>query len=656
MTTIKKILTASLALAMVLGTVALTLEPEQTPTSDPNLFLLSMENLPNLESYHGVDAYDPAIAQYADPTSIRGNYAACTAQAAVTYPEDVYDLTAVLGEQDTNGYLIDLENYRVNNGDTIIAWWRTKEVQASNWRLPVLNCMKAIPAATPADDVMNACWGTYGTAEYTNNMVGFIGTWLMADTVPVVGYALENSQLGYDYLGGVPGIHSFPVHDQADAYFWYCYFSQETTFFDDLMTHFYFPLDQGQVAPDPLTVTSITPNSGSVLGGTGVVITGTGFVNGSTTVRFDGTNAQNIVVVNSNTITATTPPGAGAGQINVTVTVGATSVLIPFTYTSAPICNPGQTQACNVPNGTGVQTCAGDSTWGMCIASACDLGYHLDAGSCVPNQPTISDVQPPTGSILGGTVLELTGTEFGGVTSVLVDGIDCPFTDPNANTDTKIFCQTAAHAAGTVDVTVNVNALSDTVVGGFTYVDDTMKDTDLDGIADSADNCPTVANPAQTNSDGDRWGDVCDNCPSDDNLSQRDTDGDGQGNYCDQDDDNDGVLDSAYAAPGAGDNCQLIANVDQTDTDGDGCGDTCAGCQAAPSQSYDFCGCYGNNDCYCHDEFVNACTDGIDCAAPAGVAVGSYDMCRQVDDTLYACYDEYNWCVCAGGTCTCYNE
>ncbi len=37
-------------------------------------------------------------------------------------------------------------------------------------------------------------------------------------------------------------------------------------------------------------------------------------------------------------------------------------------------------------------------------------------------------------------------------------------------------------------------------------------DTDGDGVPDAVDNCPAVANPAQTDSDGDGVGDACDNC------------------------------------------------------------------------------------------------------------------------------------------------
>lgn len=113
-------------------------------------------------------------------------------------------------------------------------------------------------------------------------------------------------------------------------------------------------------------------------------------------------------------------------------------------------------------------------------------------------------------------------------------------------------------------------------------------DTDLDGIIDVEDNCPTVPNPDQADPDNDNIGDVCDSCPNDfendadadgicgdiDNCpqiandSQVDFDGDGMGNACDDDDDNDGVPDST-------DNCQYDVNPDQADFDQDGAGDVC---------------------------------------------------------------------------------
>lgn len=81
-------------------------------------------------------------------------------------------------------------------------------------------------------------------------------------------------------------------------------------------------------------------------------------------------------------------------------------------------------------------------------------------------------------------------------------------------------------------------------------------DSDEDGIADVADNCPTVSNPDQTNTDSDALGNACDpdidndgvlnagdNCPAVSNPDQADGDGDGAGNACDADGDNDGIPD-----------------------------------------------------------------------------------------------------------------
>ncbi|HHN75378.1 MAG TPA: hypothetical protein ENK10_09145 [Acidobacteria bacterium] len=64
-------------------------------------------------------------------------------------------------------------------------------------------------------------------------------------------------------------------------------------------------------------------------------------------------------------------------------------------------------------------------------------------------------------------------------------------------------------------------------------------DSDGDGVADTADNCPTVANRRQRDADGDGQGNLCDD----------DADGDGLSNDLDDDDDNDGLADADDCAP-----------------------------------------------------------------------------------------------------------
>ena len=80
------------------------------------------------------------------------------------------------------------------------------------------------------------------------------------------------------------------------------------------------------------TITSISPNSGPIVGGTAVTITGTNFATGAT-VTLGGTAATNVVVVSGTQITATTPAGsAGAATVTVTVNGQSGSLANGFTY------------------------------------------------------------------------------------------------------------------------------------------------------------------------------------------------------------------------------------------------------------------------------------------------------------------------------------
>ena len=103
-------------------------------------------------------------------------------------------------------------------------------------------------------------------------------------------------------------------------------------------------------------------------------------------------------------------------------------------------------------------------------------------------------------------------------------------------------------------------------------------DADKDGVMDSFDNCPRIANPTQSDFDGDTLGNECDSDDDNDGISDKvdefdenpveyaDFDKDGKGNNADNDDDNDNIVDAVDAF-----------NLDASewaDFDFDGIGDT----------------------------------------------------------------------------------
>ena len=122
-------------------------------------------------------------------------------------------------------------------------------------------------------------------------------------------------------------------------------------------------------------VTSISPSIGPTGGGTSVIITGVNFtgVTGPTGVKFGSTNAASYTVNSPTQITAVSPAGTGTVDVRVTNSTGTspTSSADQFTYSPAP---------------------------------------------------TITTVNPVAGTINGGEIITITGTNFTGATAVTFGG------------------------------------------------------------------------------------------------------------------------------------------------------------------------------------------------------------------------------------------
>jgi len=255
-------------------------------------------------------------------------------------------------------------------------------------------------------------------------------------------------------------------------------------------------ITSGQPLPAP-TVSSIDPESGLMIGGDSVSITGTGFSGsgllGVSAVDFGTTAATTFSITSPTIITATAPPGTGT--VDVTVTAGAlTSATGPadqYTYIVPP-----------VPTVTGLSPASGPSTGGTTIdisgtgftyASAVDFGANAakfvvsndgviaatappgnlgkvditvatasgisatnsaDSYTYVtPPLPTVTGVGPASGPSTGGTSVVITGTGFTGATAVNF-GPNNPSATYTVNSPTSITATAPAGTLGQVDVTV----------------------------------------------------------------------------------------------------------------------------------------------------------------------------------------------------------
>jgi hypothetical protein len=260
-------------------------------------------------------------------------------------------------------------------------------------------------------------------------------------------------------------------------------------------------------APAP-TVSSISPTSGTISGGTAVTITGTGFQSGAT-VKIGGTSATAVNVASSTSITATTAAhSAGSSSVVVTNTDGQSGTLTGgYTYTSpaptvASISPPsGSTNGGTAVTitGTGFQSGAtvsigGSAATGVNVASSTSITATTashSAGSSdvvvtntdgqsgtlsngyaylvVNSAPTVGSISPTSGSTNGGTAVTITGTGFLFGATATFGGTAA--TGVTVASSTSITAITPAHTTGTVSVVVtNTDSKSGTLSNGFNYV------------------------------------------------------------------------------------------------------------------------------------------------------------------------------------------
>ncbi len=94
--------------------------------------------------------------------------------------------------------------------------------------------------------------------------------------------------------------------------------------------------------------------------------------------------------------------------------------------------------------------------------------YVIGCSAAPPaSAPTVTAINPTSGTTAGGTAVTVTGTNFTGATNVAIGGVTAPFIVVNATT---ITATTGAHAAGVVNVVVTTPGGTGTGVGLFTYV------------------------------------------------------------------------------------------------------------------------------------------------------------------------------------------
>lgn len=237
----------------------------------------------------------------------------------------------------------------------------------------------------------------------------------------------------------------------------------------------------------------VSPASGPIYGGTQITITGTGF-DPSAFVYVDGNPANDVVYVNSTTLTAVTPEGYTEGPVDVDIQTADDyfTQSAAFTYVSPTITSISPVQG-TIAGGTAVTVNGSlfapeamlyfdgnpatdvvyidDSTLTAITPSGTSEGpvsvdleifssYTSFNNGFTYREPVISSVTPASGTIDGGTSITIQGEYFTVDTSVSIDGT--PAVDVTIVDSQTI---TAITPGGSVPGLVPVEV----VVGGIGY-------------------------------------------------------------------------------------------------------------------------------------------------------------------------------------------
>jgi formylglycine-generating enzyme required for sulfatase activity len=250
------------------------------------------------------------------------------------------------------------------------------------------------------------------------------------------------------------------------------------------------------------TISSVSPTSGPLEGGTEITIRGT-HLTGTTSVRVGGAVATEVVVANDTMVTALTPASTpGAKTVSVTNPDGTANLTNGFTYVLGPTIwgvspnvgltaggtaititgtNLAGTSSVTIGGVAATSVVAVNNTTVTAVtpagaAGAANLSLTTPYGSATASgaftyqlygTPTIASVTPNSGPLAGGTAITITGTNLAGTSSVTIGGVAA--TSVVAVNNTTVTAVTPAGIAGANTVSVTTPDGTANLTNGFTY-------------------------------------------------------------------------------------------------------------------------------------------------------------------------------------------